>query len=117
MSRPVPVSMNPNPLSVSFLIVPSAIPSVFPQLENSKICTAWSLHIIDTGTGRDLSVRIQNDRTDRIYLGTESGLIVCLRERGQEFPKFHMYPERSPILPEMAPDDPTDTPVEESGEN
>lgn len=55
---------------------------------------------------RQLSFQIQNDRTDRIYLGTESGLIVCLRERGHFFPKFHMYPDRSPILPEMAPDEP-----------
>jgi outer membrane protein assembly factor BamB len=56
---------------------------------------------------RQLSLRVQNDRTDRIYLGTESGLIVCLRERGHSFPRFHMYPDRSPILPEMAPDDET----------
>lgn len=53
----------------------------------------------------NLSLRIENDRTDRIYLGTESGLIVCLREIGAEFPRFHMYPERSPILPELVPDE------------
>jgi outer membrane protein assembly factor BamB len=63
---------------------------------------------------RHLSLRIQNDRTDRIYLGTESGLIVCLREIGAEFPRFHMHPERSPILPELVPDE---DPVEDSTGN
>ena len=64
---------------------------------------------------RDLSMRFQNDRTDRIYLGTESGLIVCLREVGRDFPKFHMYPERSPILPEFAPDEPLEDAAADDG--
>jgi hypothetical protein len=47
---------------------------------------------------------LANDRSDRIYLATESGLVICLREQGREFPRFHKYPEREPILPEFAPE-------------
>ena len=53
---------------------------------------------------RDYSIRVANDRTDRIYLCTESGLVVALRERDQEFPEYHMFPERRPILPDFAPE-------------
>lgn len=61
---------------------------------------------------RNLPVHVQNDRTDRIFLGTESGLVVCLREIGRDFPRFHMYPERSPILPELMSEEPLDAPAD-----
>jgi hypothetical protein len=48
---------------------------------------------------------LANDRSDRIYVATESGLVMCLHERGREFARFHMHPDRQPILPEFAPDD------------
>ena len=56
---------------------------------------------------RPFSVRLQNDRTDRLYLATPSGLIVCLREQGSEFAHYHKYPERAPIVPDVEPDEPT----------
>ncbi len=52
---------------------------------------------------RRFSVRLANNRTDRIYLCTPDGLVLCLREVGREFPWFHLHPERMPILPELAP--------------
>lgn len=55
---------------------------------------------------RSFSVRLSNDRTDRLFLSTRSGMVVCLRERGREFPVYHMHPERQPILPEFAEDAP-----------
>jgi len=45
--------------------------------------------------------RISNERTDRIFLATDSGMIACLREKGQEFPVYHKYPDRRPIMPEF----------------
>lgn len=57
---------------------------------------------------RDFSVRYGNEITDRLYLATKTGLVVCIREQGQEFPIYHMYPERQPILPLFASDDPAD---------
>ncbi|MFT4556646.1 MAG: PQQ-binding-like beta-propeller repeat protein [Planctomycetales bacterium] len=55
---------------------------------------------------KDFSIRYGNELTDRLYIATESGLIVCLREQNKEFPTYHMFPERQPILPEFASDDP-----------
>jgi outer membrane protein assembly factor BamB len=47
---------------------------------------------------------LANDRSDRIYVSTESGLLMCLREQGREFARFHKHPDRQPILPEFAPE-------------
>ena len=55
---------------------------------------------------RSFDVRLENERTDRLYLATTSGLIVCLREQGSEFALYHRYPERSPIVPDVEPDEP-----------
>lgn len=54
---------------------------------------------------RTLSVRMGNDRTDRLYVASEDGLVVCIRETGRDFPIYHKYPDRRPILPELAPDE------------
>lgn len=54
----------------------------------------------------DFSVRFANDRTDRLYLATTTGLVTCIRERGAELPVYHRYPERRPILPIFAEEQP-----------
>jgi len=51
------------------------------------------------------SVRFGNNRTDRIVLSTDSGLVVVLRETGKVIPTFHMYPDRLPIVPDFASED------------
>ena len=56
---------------------------------------------------RAFSVRVSNDRTDRIYMSTESGLLIALRMRGETIPVFHKYPDRLPIVPEVEPEEPT----------
>jgi outer membrane protein assembly factor BamB len=56
---------------------------------------------------RPFSVRLVNDRTDRLFMATPSGLVMCLREQGSEFPHFHKYPERAPLVPDVEPDEPT----------
>jgi hypothetical protein len=48
---------------------------------------------------------LANERSDRIYVATESGMVMCLHERGREFARFHMHPDRQPILPDFAPDE------------
>lgn len=57
---------------------------------------------------RGYKFRYANELTDRIYMATQTGLVVCIREIGQEFPTFHLYPERQPILPEFAPEEDED---------
>jgi outer membrane protein assembly factor BamB len=55
---------------------------------------------------RGFTMRVANDRTDRIFMSTESGLVVALRKRGETIPVFHKFPDRLPILPEMTPETP-----------
>lgn len=54
---------------------------------------------------RGFPVRYGNELTDRIYIATTTGLVVCIREQGKDFPTFHMFPDRQPILPILASDD------------
>jgi outer membrane protein assembly factor BamB len=58
------------------------------------------------------TVLLSNDRNDRLYMGTSSGMIVCIRERDREYPIYYKYPERQPILPEFASDNEEDAPAE-----
>ena len=51
---------------------------------------------------RRFSVRFANDRTDRVIVATESGLVMVLREKGRMMPTFHMYPDRLPLVPDFA---------------
>ena len=68
---------------------------------------------------RDFKVRVSNDRTDRMYLATESGLVISIRDKNREFPIYHKYPERRPILPlfgDDAAEVPADTPPADPAE-
>lgn len=65
---------------------------------------------------RRFTVRTGNDRTNRIFLATENGLVLCLRQIGQTYPVYHRYPDRLPLLPEIVPDDEVATPSEEPAE-
>jgi len=56
---------------------------------------------------RAFSVKVSNDRTDRIYMATESGLIIALRQKGESLPTFHKFPDRLPILPLVEPEEGT----------
>jgi hypothetical protein len=47
---------------------------------------------------------VANDRTDRLYLSTANGTVVCLRPTGRPYPTFHRYPDRLPLMPEFEPE-------------
>jgi outer membrane protein assembly factor BamB len=51
------------------------------------------------------TTHLTNNRSDRIYVSTPTGLIVCLHELGRDFPRYHLHPERQPVLPEFASED------------
>lgn len=91
--------------------------SDFLGATKSRLFTAdptGNIVLLQRSTGRPLgtlplrpfSVRLVNDRTDRLFLATPSGLVMCLREQGSEFGHFHKYPERAPIVPDVEPDEP-----------
>ena len=50
----------------------------------------------------DLTLPIRNSVTDRLYLCSTSGRVVCMKESGIDFPVYHQNPKRSPIMPEVA---------------
>ena len=72
---------------------------------NLVMVTREKGEVIGSLPSRRYKVRVGNERTDRIYLGTESGLVVCLRQVGHNFPVYHRYPDRLPLMPEFAPED------------
>lgn len=55
---------------------------------------------------RGFNVRLSNGRTDRMFIATDTGLVVCVREIGREFPIYYQYPDRRPIEVEFAPEPP-----------
>lgn len=54
---------------------------------------------------REYSVRTTNSRTDRLYMATPRGRVICIRDLENQYPIYHQYPERRPLLPQLAPDD------------
>jgi outer membrane protein assembly factor BamB len=76
--------------------------------------------IVDTADGklvgklpyRKFTLTPTNDRTDRMFLTTQDGLIVCLKERDSAIPSYHLHPERRPILPEITPEEGMETPAD-----
>lgn len=53
---------------------------------------------------RKFQIKLMNERTDRIFCSSESGLIMCLRQSDLPFPVRFKHQDRYPILPEIAPE-------------
>lgn len=75
------------------------------------------LHILDRATGAHigilqtsgLSLQLQNDQTDRIYVGTETGLLQCLRETKRTEPVVYVERPQADEVPETeSPEDEND---------
>ncbi|MBX3444807.1 MAG: PQQ-like beta-propeller repeat protein [Planctomyces sp.] len=67
---------------------------------------------------RAFSVLAGNELTDRVYVATSTGLVVCLHEQGKSFPTYYRHPERRPILPEFAPEEGVASPeADDSGDD
>lgn len=65
--------------------------------------------LIGTIPLRGFPIRVRNERTDRIFLCSTSGLVTCIREKQHPLPLYIRYPDRRPIMPLFA----DDTAVEE----
>jgi outer membrane protein assembly factor BamB len=50
--------------------------------------------------------RHPNHLTDRVYLVSSSGQIMCLREPGSEFATYHQNPQKQPIAADVPDSDP-----------
>ncbi len=65
---------------------------------------------------RAFPVRVNNEETDRIFMASQRGLVIALKEVGSGFPVYHRNPERRPVLPELVPElTETDAGVENDG--
>ena len=54
---------------------------------------------------------VTNSLNDRIFMASDGGLLICLRELGREFPLLHANPDLQPLLPEFTPEEATDAPA------
>ncbi len=104
------------PSLVRFLAV--AGESMFASDEDGNLIKVSRANGAITGAFplRAFTVRVSNDRTDRLYLATESGLIIAMRQQGETLPVFHKFPDRLPILPLVEPEEPAAVEVKPAAE-
>lgn len=93
------------PLADTFLAANDQYVFATDRLGNILMLSHEDGSIIGDAPLRGFTVKVENDRTDRLYLASPDGLIVCIRDKNQEFPLYHKYPERRPILPELSTDE------------
>jgi len=85
--------------------------------KNLLVLDRTSGQITGTINVRNFEMHAANDRTDRIFLASRDGVVVAIREVGSEYPLYHLYPERRPILPEFAPEEGTEPAASDNGQN
>jgi outer membrane protein assembly factor BamB len=100
------------PLADEFLAANDKYVFATDRLHNVLMLSHEDGSVLGEAPLRGYTVKVANDRTDRLYLASPDGLIVCIRDKAQEFPLYHKYPERRPILPELAPDEPAEAPAQ-----
>lgn len=94
--------------ATEFLAAGSDVLFASDKLGNVLILSRVDGAIVGAVPLRSMSVRVQNDRTDRVYIACPEGVVVSLREQGTEFPTYHKFPDRQPMLPEFA-EEPAET--------
>ena len=53
---------------------------------------------------RKYQVKLMNEQTDRIFCSSESGIILCLKQKDLPFPIRFKNQDKYPILPDIAPE-------------
>lgn len=101
------------PRATTFLALTDNYLFATDALNNIMLLSHEDGGLIGEARLRGYSSHLPNERTDRLFLASPTGRILCIRERGQEFPQFHKFPERRPILPDMADDESTAQPANE----
>jgi len=100
------------PLGSSFISLSPTRVYASDELGNLLILSRADGAILSAVPLRKFQVKLMNERTDRIFCASESGLIMCLKQSDLPFPVRFKHKDRYPILPEIAPE-PTAT-TEES---
>ena len=77
---------------------------VFDNMTNLIVLNRQNGGVVSSVRLEPFRFYVANDRSDRIFVATESGLVMCLQEIGRDFPLLHRNPDRQPVLPELAPE-------------
>lgn len=75
---------------------------VVDQRDHIQVLSRQTGEPISSLSLKDFKVQVVNSTSDRIYMSTESGLMLCLHERDRDFPTFYRRPELQPISPPQA---------------
>lgn len=97
-----PVWPQPFPKIVDFLAAGSEWVYVVDNQNNLVVLSRATGSAQAAFPLNNFTKHLTNDRSDRIYVATESGLVMCLHQLGRDFPRFHQHPDRQPILPDLA---------------
>ena len=93
-----------NPRIKSFLAASDKAVYAADEFKHVLILSRENGLVLDDLPLEHFSIHFPNGRTDRMFLCTTSGMIVALREIGNDFPIYHQNPNDRPILPEIAPE-------------
>ncbi|WP_437185811.1 PQQ-binding-like beta-propeller repeat protein [Planctomicrobium sp. SH668] len=97
-----------NPLASTFLAATDNRVYASDDSNNLLILDRSNGKLVGSLSLRDFSVRVTNDRTDRIFLSSPGGTVIALREIDSTFPPYYLNPERRPISPEFAAEEETE---------
>ena len=94
-----------NPTLKNFVAMIDGAIATLDYNGNLVVVTLEKGQTVGTLPVRQYSRPVGNDRTDRIFLATESGLVVCIRQIGHTYPVYYRFPDRLPLLPEFEPEE------------
>ncbi len=75
-----------------------------------------SMQLLERSSVNEFSHRLRNHLTDRVYLVSATGRVVCLAEKGSDFATYHQNPGRQPVMPELATPAASPAPAPAAGE-
>ena len=94
-----------NPQAQSFIAASPTVVYASDRQQNLVMVSHSDGSILGALPLPQFTIRLANDRTDRLYMATSTGFILALHEQGLEEPRIYKFPERQPIMPEFASDD------------
>lgn len=106
--------LNPQEQARKVLMVSQSRLYAFNDQQEIVVLEASDGRVVGKIPNRQFVDSPTNDRTDRLFLVTSKGVIVCVKEKDSAIPAYHLYPERRPILPEFTPEEGAEAPEEPS---
>lgn len=92
------------PLGSSFLSMSPTRVYASDELGNLLVLSRKDGALLSAVPLRKYQVKLMNELTDRIFCASESGVILCLKQKDLPFPIRFKHQDKYPILPEVAPE-------------